>query len=96
MVCVHTLLIFGCVFPPPPLQIVPASSNGVDAVNFRQMHESTSLHLDKGEILHGVAGAGASPLTPGTPTMDDGIDPMDAALFDQFSNVTLHYDGEEP
>ncbi|KAH9938406.1 Pkinase-domain-containing protein [Fomitopsis serialis] len=29
----------------PP--IVPTVSNGVDAVNFRQMHESSSLHLEK-------------------------------------------------
>lgn len=76
----------------PP--IIPASSNGIDTVNFRQMHESTSLHLDKGEIL-AVAGS-ATPLTPGTPIGDDGIDPMDAQLFEAFSNVTLHYDGEEP
>lgn len=28
-------------------QIVPTVSNGLDAVNFRQMHESSSLHLEK-------------------------------------------------
>jgi protein-serine/threonine kinase len=73
-------------------QIIPASSNGVDAVNFRHMHESTSLQLEKGEIL-AVAGAGL-PSVPPTPGVDDGLDPMDAALFESFSNVTLHYDGD--
>lgn len=56
------------------------------------MNESTSLHLDKGEIV-AIAGAGMSSV-PGTPGVDDGLDPMDAALFESFSNVTLHYDGE--
>lgn len=41
----------------------------------------------------GVAGSGL-PSTPNTPNMDDGLDPLDAALFESFSNVTLHYDGE--
>jgi protein-serine/threonine kinase len=57
------------------------------------MTESTSLHLEKGEIV-GVAGAGNPLGVPGTPGVDDGLDPMDAALFESFSNVTLHYDGE--
>ncbi|KZT26991.1 Pkinase-domain-containing protein [Neolentinus lepideus HHB14362 ss-1] len=40
----------------PP--IVPASSNGIDAVNFRHIQESNSIHLDKGSLhLQGVAGA---------------------------------------
>ncbi|EPQ59603.1 Pkinase-domain-containing protein [Gloeophyllum trabeum ATCC 11539] len=40
----------------PP--IVPASSNGIDAVNFRHIQESTSVHLDKGSLhLQGVAGS---------------------------------------
>ncbi|KAI0921554.1 serine/threonine protein kinase, AGC [Taiwanofungus camphoratus] len=34
----------------PP--IVPTISNGIDAVNFRQMHESTSLHLEKQQQQH--------------------------------------------
>ncbi|TFK56124.1 Pkinase-domain-containing protein [Heliocybe sulcata] len=39
----------------PP--IVPASSNGIDAVNFRHLQESNSIHLDKGSLhLQGVAG----------------------------------------
>jgi protein-serine/threonine kinase len=65
----------------------------MDAVNFRHLHESTSLQLDKGDIL-AVAGAGAPTSMPSTPAADDGLDPMDAALFESFSNVTLHYDGE--
>jgi protein-serine/threonine kinase len=56
------------------------------------MHESTSLHLEGGDIV-GIAGSGVSS-TPGTPGVDDGLDPMDAALFESFSNVTLHHDGE--
>lgn len=76
-------------------QIVPTASNGVDAVNFRHLQESTSLHLEKGEIM-GVAGAGNPLVNSGltTPGVDDGLDPLDAALFESFSNVTLHYDGE--
>ncbi|KAH9951780.1 Pkinase-domain-containing protein [Amylocystis lapponica] len=87
----------------PP--IVPTASNGIDAVNFRQMHESTSLHLEKQHSqpssphpghtqLRGVAGAGA----PGTPGLgaDDGLEPppQDVDLFGAFSSITLHYDGE--
>jgi protein-serine/threonine kinase len=73
---------------------VPTASNGIDAVNFRHLQESTSLHLEKGEIM-AVAGAG-HPVNgaPSTPGVDDGLDPMDAALFASFSNVTLHYDDE--
>jgi protein-serine/threonine kinase len=74
----------------PP--IVPSSSNGIDAVNFRQMKESNSLHLDE-QIIQGVAGAGVTP-SPSTPglTADDGMDAADADLFGAFSSVTLHYD----
>jgi protein-serine/threonine kinase len=61
-------------------------------VNFRHMQESTSLHIEKGEIV-AVAGSGVASVPP-TPGLDDGMDPMDAALFESFSNVTLHYDGE--
>lgn len=58
----------------PP--IVPAASNGVDAVNFRAMRESKSMDLDKhgGSTIRGVAGAGSVPGTPGLGP-DDGIDP---------------------
>jgi len=89
----------------PP--IVPASSNGVDAVNFRQMKESNSLHLDRQatkknhDRVAGKPSARHKPSTPGSP--DDGIDPplsssstpaSDKDLFGAFANVTLHYDGE--
>lgn len=92
------------------LQIVPASSNGVDAVNFRQMKESNSLHLDRHatkknhDTLKGVAGKPSARLKPSTPgAPDDGLDPApsspstpasDKDLFGAFANVTLHYDGE--
>ncbi|EMD40561.1 hypothetical protein CERSUDRAFT_45092 [Gelatoporia subvermispora B] len=84
----------------PP--IVPTASNGIDAVNFRQMHESTSLHLEKQHStqsrapsqIRGVAGAGAGS-APGTPGADDGLEPpADGDLFGAFSSMTLHYDGE--
>ncbi|KAA1466142.1 Pkinase-domain-containing protein [Dentipellis sp. KUC8613] len=75
----------------PP--IVPASSNGVDAVNFRRMEESTSLHLENQHAppIKGVAGAGV-PQTPGTPGVDDGMETVD--LFGAFSSMTLHHDGD--
>jgi protein-serine/threonine kinase len=73
------------------LQIVPSFSNGQDAVNFRNMKESTSLHLE--DQLRGVAGAGVDYSAPETPG-DDGLDSGDSNLFGAFSSVTLHYDGE--
>lgn len=76
-------------------QIVPSSSNGVDAVNFRRMEESTSLHLEsQSSQIKAVAGAGV-PQTPGTPGVDDGMEPAaDADLFGAFSSITLHHDGD--
>jgi protein-serine/threonine kinase len=70
-------------------QIVPASSNGVDAVNFRRLDEtrSTSLHLEA-EAIRAVAGAGVAQ-TPG------GEDGLDADLFGAFSSMTLEHDGDE-
>ncbi|KAF9221874.1 Pkinase-domain-containing protein [Gyrodon lividus] len=71
----------------PP--IVPTASNGLDAVNFRHLKESRSLHLEE------QFGVGASPIPPGTPGHDDGLDsPPDGDLFGAFNSVTLHYDGE--
>jgi hypothetical protein len=72
-----------------PMQIVPSSSNGLDAVNFRHMKESNSLHLE--DQLTGVAGAGVYSTGLGTPGLDDGLDDD---LFTGFSSVTLHYDGD--
>lgn len=75
-------------------QIVPATSNGVDAVNFRSIRESQSLQLE----LQGVAGAGvaASQASPGLQSTEDGMDVVAAEsdLFKGFSSVTLKYDGE--
>ncbi|KAG9050856.1 hypothetical protein FS837_001966 [Tulasnella sp. UAMH 9824] len=58
----------------PP--ILPAASNGIDAVNFRAMRESKSMDLDKhgDSTIRGIAGAGSVPGTPGLGP-DDGIDP---------------------
>ena len=83
---------------------MPAVSNGSDAVNFRQMSESDSLHLERqhnhipgspGPMFKGVAGAGV----PGTPGLsgDDGMElpPSEPDLFGAFSSMTLHYDGED-
>ncbi len=64
-------------------------------MNFRQLHESTSLHLER---QHSVNPGGAS--LPGTPGADgeDGaagaLSAQDADLFGAFSSITLHYDGE--
>lgn len=77
---------------------MPTASNGIDAVNFRQMNESTSLHLEKQHSSHapfkGVAGTGV----PGSPGLggDDGMEtsPPEVDLFNGFSSMTLHYDGE--
>lgn len=84
---------------------MPTASNGVDAVNFRQMRESNSLHLEKQHMhipvppspgLRGVAGASV----PGTPGLggDDGMEAVpptqEVDLFGAFSSITLHYDGE--
>jgi len=74
----------------PP--IIPSSSNGLDAVNFRHMKESNSLHLD--DQLTGFARAGMPSIIPGTPGPDDGLDVPDGDLFTGFSSVTLHYDGD--
>lgn len=67
----------------PP--IVPATSNGVDAVNFRQMRESRSMDLDRhldsnphnSTNMRGVAGAGAGGpgSTPDLRSTDDGLEP---------------------
>jgi len=76
----------------PP--IVPATSNGFDAVNFRSIRESQSLQLE----MQGVAGAGvtAMPGTPGLRSTEDGLEPPpdDRDLFGAFSSVTLKHDGE--
>ncbi|KAH9999405.1 Pkinase-domain-containing protein [Russula vinacea] len=69
----------------PP--IIPASSNGVDTVNFRRMEESTSLHLEKQQNS-----TNAAVQTPGTP---DGLEPSSGGdLFGAFSSITLHHDGD--
>jgi protein-serine/threonine kinase len=73
------------------MQIVPSSSNS-DAVNFRHMKESNSLHLE--DQFTGVASAGMLSTGPATPGLDDGLDVPDGDLFTGFSSVTLHYDGD--
>ena len=82
--------------PAHPSQIVPTASNGIDAVNFRQMHESTSLNLERQTPIKAVAGSGI-PGSPGLPT-DDGLDPPPPPHatdeFSAFSSITLQYDGE--
>jgi len=69
----------------PP--IIPASSNGVDTVNFRRMEESTSLHLEHQQnTAHPAAH---------TPTTPDGLEPASGGdLFGAFSSITLHHDGD--
>lgn len=67
---------------------MPCLSNGLDAVNFRHLKESNSLHLE--EQFMGVDS------TPGTPgiLLDDELDLPEGDLFEGFSSVTLHYDGD--
>ncbi|KAI9510421.1 Pkinase-domain-containing protein [Russula earlei] len=69
----------------PP--IIPASSNGVDTVNFRRIEESTSLHLEKQQNT-----AHAFAQTPGTPDSSESTSGGD--LFGAFSSITLHHDGD--
>ncbi|KAF9469058.1 kinase-like domain-containing protein [Collybia nuda] len=69
----------------PP--IVPSSSNGHDAVNFRNLKESNSLHLED-QIVTVASGH------PGTPGLDEGTQADGTDLFGAFSSVTLHYDGD--
>ncbi|KAJ3811807.1 AGC/RSK protein kinase [Lentinula aff. lateritia] len=66
----------------PP--IIPSSSNGVDAVNFRHIKESHSLHLEEEESMLGQS-------TPGTPI---GENEGGGDLFEGFSSVTLHHEGD--
>jgi protein-serine/threonine kinase len=61
----------------PP--IVPAATNGLDTVNFRNMKDSKSLDLD-GQ-MRGKAGKAG--------TTDDGEDP-----FVDFSSLTRQHDGD--
>ncbi|KAF8528903.1 Pkinase-domain-containing protein [Hysterangium stoloniferum] len=79
----------------PP--IVPAASNGVDAVNFRNLRESASLDFERQivGVVAGAVGVGHMPGTPGTPGLggDDGLDVAED-LFEGFSSVTLKHDGE--
>ncbi|GLB33634.1 putative serine/Threonine protein kinases, catalytic domain [Lyophyllum shimeji] len=70
----------------PP--IVPTSSNGNDAVNFRNLKESHSLHLED----QTVSVTGSPSKHPGTP--DEGVQADGTDLFGAFSSVTLHYDGD--
>ncbi|KAF8708286.1 Pkinase protein, partial [Rhizoctonia solani] len=79
----------------PPIQ--PAVAKGIDAVNFRNMKESSSLDLD-GSKRAATAPGTPVPTTPALFTSEDGMEPaptnpMDD-LFVGFSSVTLHYDGE--
>ncbi|KAF8974404.1 kinase-like domain-containing protein [Flammula alnicola] len=65
----------------PP--IIPTSSNGLDAVNFRHLKESNSLHLE--DQMEGGFGKGGG----------HGLSVEEAEdLFGAFSSVTLHYDGD--
>jgi len=70
----------------PP--IIPSLSSGHDAVNFRNLKESHSLHLEDQTV--GIAGITRQAGTAGSNRDDaDGVD-----LFGAFSSVTLHYDGD--
>ncbi|KAF4620027.1 hypothetical protein D9613_005493 [Agrocybe pediades] len=65
----------------PP--IIPNSSNGLDAVNFRNLKESNSLHLEE-QLPGAYSKKGGHGLS-----VEEAED-----LFGAFSSVTLHYDGD--
>ncbi|CEL58237.1 protein-serine/threonine kinase [Rhizoctonia solani AG-1 IB] len=79
----------------PPIQ--PAVAKGAEAVNFRNMKESSSLDLD-GSKRAATAPGTPVPTTPALFTNEDGMEPAPTNpmedLFVGFSSVTLHYDGE--
>lgn len=61
------------------VQIIPAESNGIDAINFRALRESKSVDFDRDssapgsdgaalDVIHGKAGS-PSVVAPGTPGM---------------------------
>lgn len=60
-------------------KIVPAMSNGADAVNFRHLRESGSVDFE---------GQNAGVV------VDDGLESSGEDLFGGFSSVTLKHDGE--
>jgi len=75
----------------PP--IVPSSSKGQDAENFREMKESNSLHLDdQRQGVGGVTGTGGAGFTVDDEEFECAAQNGD--LFGAFSSVTLHYDGD--
>lgn len=67
-------------------QIIPAGSNAADAVNFRHLKESNSLHLESQTRYGSKTGTGG---------YKDGMEMRsDGDLFGAFNSVTIHYDGE--
>ena len=80
-------------------QIVPALSNGIDAINFRNMKESKSLQLEaQGSGGGGAGGQVPGPAGGGGMGAEDGLEPLpegERDLFGGFSSVTLKYDGED-
>jgi protein-serine/threonine kinase len=54
---------------PADIQIIPAESNGIDAINFRAMRDSKSVDLERGDdIIHATAVLSTESLTPGIQT----------------------------
>lgn len=50
-------------------QIIPAESNGIDAINFRAMRDSKSVDLERGDdIIHASAVLSTESTTPGIQT----------------------------
>lgn len=74
-------------------QIVPAFSNGLDAINFRTVRESRSLNLDgQGSGTPKTAEIRATAGKKGVG--DEEGDAVVANPFSGFSSVTLHHDDE--
>ncbi|PWN49425.1 Pkinase-domain-containing protein [Violaceomyces palustris] len=80
----------------PP--IVPAFSNGLDAINFRTVRESKSLNLDSqqaSDVAKKVGAAGDIKATVGKKHVgDEEGDAVGANPFSGFSSVTLHHEYE--
>jgi protein-serine/threonine kinase len=74
----------------PP--IIPAESNGIDAVNFRTIRDSKSIDfLDEADIIHGQAGSlSAAAGTPGMLTPKELAEP-EKNPFNEFSSVTRDF-----
>lgn len=71
----------------PP--IIPAESNGIDAVNFRTMRDSKSIDFGDDDMIHAHAGQSVSD-SPGMLTPRELVE--DRNPFNEFSSVTRDFE----